>query len=144
MSEQAWLPDVNVLIALANPGHSGFQSAVAWHRSIGNGRLLLCPVTEAGFVRLSVMPSVGGRSMCEALRGLTRIASLSCCAHLPIQNSWFSLIQPFASRLQGYRQVTDALLLGLAIQSGSILVTLDRRIEALAGSEFKEHLLTLQ
>jgi predicted nucleic acid-binding protein len=41
------------------------------------------------------------------------------------------------------RQVTDALLLGLAIRNGAILVTLDLRIQALAGEAYAANLLTL-
>ena len=82
--------------------------------------------------------------MSEALEMLREIKELPNVAHLAMEGSLLSLVAPLASRLHGYRQVTDALLLGLAIESRSILVTLDRRIEALAGSEFKDHLLTLQ
>lgn len=57
---------------------------------------------------------------------------------------WLQLIQPFASRLHGYRQVTDAYLLGLAIKHNVVLVTLDEHIQALAGLEFKRNLRTLQ
>ncbi len=47
------------------------------------------------------------------------------------------------SSLHGYRQVTDALLLGLAIRNEAILVTLDRSIQALAGEAYAANVLTL-
>jgi hypothetical protein len=75
------------------------------------------------------------------LRAMTRLRN---SAQLPMPGSWLKLVEPFASRLHGYRQATDALLLGLAIESGAILVTLDQRVEALAGEEFKSNLLTLR
>jgi predicted nucleic acid-binding protein len=43
----------------------------------------------------------------------------------------------------GYRQVSDALLLGLAIRNGVTLVTLDCRIQALAGESYAPNLLKL-
>jgi toxin-antitoxin system PIN domain toxin len=138
------LLDVNILMALTDPEHTGHASAIAWHTRIGSARLLLCPVTESGYVRLTTMPSVGGRKMSEALARLRMIAALPNCENLPIEHSWLELIQPLAPRLHGYRQVTDALLLGLAIRNGAILVTLDRQIRALAGQEFQANLLTLE
>lgn len=143
MTNLSYLPDVNILIALTDPEHSGHAKTIAWHRQIGVARLLLCPFTEAGFVRLSTMPNVGGRLMSEALARLRGIAALPNCGNLPIEQSWLELIQPLTPRLHGYRQVTDALLLGLAIRNGVILVTLDRQIQALAGETYAANLLTL-
>ena len=74
---------------------------------------------------------------------LKEIATLPNVAHLPVSCSWLQLIQPISTRLHGYRQVTDALLLGLAIRNGAILVTLDRAIQALAGDTYADNLLTL-
>ena len=144
MSESGYLPDVNVLIALSDPEHMGHSAATRWHRNGADARFLLCSMTEAGFVRLAASPTVGGRKMSEAFELLREIRELPHVEDLAMNGSLLELVSPFASRLQGYRQITDALLLGLAIQSGAILVTLDRRIEALAGSEFRKHLLTLQ
>lgn len=143
MSDPAYLPDVNVLIAISDPEHSGHYAAAAWHLSIGTARLLLCPVTEGGFVRLRCNPAVGGESMSDAILLLREIAALPNVAHLPVSPSWLELIEPLSPRLHGYRQVTDALLLGLSIRHGAILVTLDRHIEALAGPQYRSHLLTL-
>jgi predicted nucleic acid-binding protein len=80
------LPDVNILIALTDPEHIGHASAIAWHRKIGAARLLLCPITESGFVRLSTIPNVGGRQMSEALAQLRMIAALPNCENLPIEH----------------------------------------------------------
>jgi toxin-antitoxin system PIN domain toxin len=143
LTERSYLLDVNLLIALTDPEHIGHLPAIAWHRQIGDARLLLCPITESGFVRLSTMPSVGGRTMSESLARLRAIAALPNCENLPIEHSWLELIQPLTARLHGYRQVTDALLLGLAIRNQAILVTLDRSIQALAGEAYAANLLTL-
>ena len=143
MSEPAYLPDVNVLVALSDPSHIHHLAADNWRLRIGIARFLLCPITEAGFVRLMANPSVGGLSMSGAILLLQEIAALPDVAHLAVAASWLELIQPFTPRLHGYRQVTDALLLGLAIRSGAILVTLDHAVQALAGAAYAANLLTL-
>lgn len=63
---------------------------------------------------------------------------------MPILEKWTDLVAPFASRMHGYRQVTDALLLGLAIKHKSVLVTLDVHVRALAGAEFRDNVLILE
>ncbi len=143
MSEPAYLPDVNLLVALSDPSHVHHRTEDRWRQRIGIARFLFCPITEAGFVRLMANPIIGGLSMNDAILLLQEIAALPNCASLPIEPSWLELIQPLTPRLHGYRQVTDALLLGLAIRNGAVLVTLDRRIRALAGEEYAANLLTL-
>jgi hypothetical protein len=143
LTEPAYLPDVNLLVALSDPSHVHYLAADNWRQRIGNARFLLCPITEAGFVRLMANPIIGGLSMNGAILLLQEIAALPSCESLPIEHSWLELIQPLTPRLHGYRQVTDALLLGLAIRNGAILVTLDRRIQALAGEDYAVNLLTL-
>jgi toxin-antitoxin system PIN domain toxin len=143
LSDVAYLPDVNILIAISDPEHTAHHAAAAWHQSIRTARFFLCPVTEAGFVRLITNPLINGESMSDAIMLLKEIAALPHCESLPIEHPWLELIQPLIPRLHGYRQVTDALLLGLAIRNGAILVTLDRRIQALAGEAYAANLLTL-
>jgi predicted nucleic acid-binding protein len=128
---------------LSDPAHIAHEQANNWLLGSHSVRLLLCPLTEVGFVRIAASPLVGKKSIPDAIRMLKEIAALPNVAHLPISYSWLELIQPFTPRLHGYRQVTDALLLGLAIRSGVTLVTLDRRIQALAGETYAANLLTL-
>ena len=47
------LPDVNVLIALAWPNHVHHDPARSWFAANLNTGWATCPLTEAGFVRLS-------------------------------------------------------------------------------------------
>jgi predicted nucleic acid-binding protein len=100
-------------------------------------------LTEAGFVRIAASPLIGKMPIADAVRILEEIAALPNVAHLPITPTWLELIAPLAKRLIGRRQVADALLLGLAIHNGAILVTLDRAIQALAGEAYAANLLTL-
>ena len=53
------------------------------------------------------------------------------------------LTVPFASRIFGHQQVSDAYLLGLAIKENGILVTFDRGLKYLAGPDFARNLLIL-
>jgi uncharacterized protein len=139
-----YLPDVNVLIALSEQGHSDHRHASQWFEQIGDNPWYLCPVTEAGFIRLSANPYVGGRDIDVAIAIMQQIRGLPNCLHLPILEKWIELVAPFAARLHGYRQVTDALLLGLAIKHKSVLVTLDQHLQALAGTDFRDNVLVLK
>lgn len=143
MSEISYLPDVNILVALSDTEHVGHHAAVTWHHSIGAARFFLCAVTEAGFVRLMANPLIGEESMGDAILLLRKIAALPNVANLEVASSWLELVDPLRQRIHGYRQVTDALLLGLAIRHDAVLVTLDQKVQALAGLEFKSNLLTL-
>jgi toxin-antitoxin system PIN domain toxin len=137
------LLDINVLIALSDPEHCGHFAADQWRKRIGDAQFFLCAVTESGFVRLMASPTVGKETMKNALAMLRKVSLLPGAARLAIDQSWLELIAPFAGRLHGYRQVTDALLLGLAIKNNAVLVTLDRGIKALAGDQFATNVLTL-
>ena len=143
MARPRYLPDVNVLIALSEAGHLDHRRATEWFGKIGDSPWHLCAVTEAGFVRLSANPNVGGREMSVAIAMLGQIRGLPNCRSLAIPEGWMELVAPFAARLHGYRQVTDALLLGLAIRHKAVLVTLDRHLPALAGREFRDNVLVL-
>ena len=61
----------------------------------------------------------------------------------PITADWQTLTVPFAKRIHGHNQITDAYLLGLAIQEGLVLTTFDRALLHLAG-EHGKHVLVLE
>jgi toxin-antitoxin system PIN domain toxin len=142
-SKRGWLPDVNVLFALSSAQHVGFRRATEWFQSQAKAKFFLCPITEAGLVRLIASPHVGGRPLNEAIAFLRAVRALRNSAHLPVVEPWLDLIEPVAARLQGHSQVTDALLLGLAIRNDLVLVTFDRGFEMMAGEQFKANVLTL-
>ncbi len=139
-----YLPDVNLLIALSDKGHEGYRRANKWFQQIEpSASFVLCPLTEAGFVRLAASPKVGKRDFADAVAMLQEMTTLPNYGYFSIQRSWLELIQPFAIRLHGYKQITDAYLLGLAIEEDGILVTLDTHISALAGSKYASYILTI-
>jgi len=86
-----------------------------------------CPLTEAGFVRVSCNPSVVQHTATpgEAIALLQRLRQLKSHTFWPLDRSIAELPQQIVSRLQGYRQITDAVLLAAAIQRGGALATLD-------------------
>jgi len=61
-----------------------------------------------------------------------------------INDSWVTLTAPFAARIFGHQQVTDAYLLGLAIKENLVLVTFDKGIQQMAGAEFRQNVLFLE
>lgn len=142
-SRRGWLPDVNVLLALSSAQHIGYHAATKWLRGLAGSPFHLCPITEAGLVRLIGSPHVGGQSLELGIEFLRTVKTMSNCVHLPISESWLELIEPFAKRLHGHNQVTDALLLGLAIRNDLVLVTLDRGFAMMAGERYKANVLTL-
>lgn len=47
-----FLPDVNVLLALAWPPHTHHQEAHDWLTGLGTDQWAMCAITEVGFVRI--------------------------------------------------------------------------------------------
>lgn len=140
------LLDVNVLIALVEPGHEHYQKVQEWFRASGKASLGLCPLTEAGFLRVTTNPAFrpGPRAMEQATAILQSLKSHPQYRYWEIKESWVDLTAKFAWRILGHQQVTDACLLGLAIKENGVLVTFDRGIKYLAGSEFSQNLLVLE
>lgn len=103
---------------------------MAWFRGVRDEGWATCPLTESGFVRVSsnarVIPDA--RTAAEAIDLLTRIRAL------PGHEFWHDDVSPTDadgdagpfSRVVGYRQVTDAHLLSLAIRNGGSVATFDR------------------
>jgi toxin-antitoxin system PIN domain toxin len=125
------LLDVNVLVALAWSNHVHHDVVTQWFAARGENGWATCPITQGGFVRISTNPIVlsstlSPRQAIDALQQLT-----SHPAHqfwpdeLPISDALSGL------NVTGYRQITDAYLLGLARRHNGKLVTLDRAITAI-------------
>ena len=133
------LLDVNMLIALAWPNHVHHEIALRWFKKHQASGWATCPISQRGFTRVSsdaqIMPQA--RSPKEARRLLQRIVAL------PYHTFWNDDISIATSefiapeKLFGYRQITDAHLLALALRHGGRLVTLDERIQALVPDPFQ-------
>jgi uncharacterized protein len=126
------LLDVNMLIALAWPSHVHHVAAQAWFGEQAQHGWSTCPLTQCAFVRISSNPKIIPDAVTprEALTLLA--ASVRHKAHVfwPDDLSLRDSAIP-TGLLIGHRQVTDAYLLGLAIQHDGRLVTLDAGVAAL-------------
>ncbi|MDY7104623.1 MAG: TA system VapC family ribonuclease toxin [Actinomycetota bacterium] len=140
------LPDVNVLVALAWPNHVHHAAAVEWFRAARDQGWATCPITESGFVRVSANPRISGGHVgpaagCDVLERLIALGR---------HDFWADDISFVRSdtvprhAVHGYRQVTDAHLLGLARVRGGRLVTFDRGVPGLAGSTTAEAVVLLR
>jgi len=138
-----YLLDVNVYVALLSENHIHHQLVTAWFNTPGL-QWAICAFTEAGFLRNATAPRPGQITLNEATAVLARMAQLPGYHYLPVIADWPTLCSPFFSRLYGTKQVTDAYLLGLAVQDGLVLVTMDKAILHLAGSEHSRRVLLLE
>ena len=128
---------VNVLIALFDSGHVHHEVAHDWFADNHADGWATCPLTQSGFVRVSsnekALPDA--KTPQEAVLLLRRIVAL------PHHHFWqddvsLATSQLFdVTRLTGYRQVTDAHLVTLALHRGGRLATLERKIQSLVPRE---------
>jgi toxin-antitoxin system PIN domain toxin len=134
------------MIALLEPGHDFFQKAQEWFKSLGRDDWGVCPLTEIGFVRITTNPSFypGPRTHEQATSILVELANRPGYRYWPLTGSWTALTAPFAVRISGHQQVTDAYLLGLAIKEKGVLVTFDKGIRYMAGAEFSRNVLLIE
>ena len=70
-----FLLDVNVLLALAWPSHVHHRDAQAWFAARQPAGFRVCPITQAGFVRISSHPNFTPRAVSPAA-ALGLLASL--------------------------------------------------------------------
>ena len=141
------LLDVNALVALAWPNHVHHSSAKEWFAANHAEGWATCPITESGFVRVSSNPRATpeAKSPTEALFLLRQMVALA--GH----HFWADDVSIAQSRLIdrsklfGYRQVTDAHLLALAIRHDGRLVSFDRGLRSIipAGTNADELLIIL-
>jgi toxin-antitoxin system PIN domain toxin len=140
------LLDLNVLIALTDEEHWHHKDAWNWMASSGRQSWGICPLTEAGYVRITTNPAMYSRvrTLANSAVILEELAREPGYCYWPISESWATLTAPFADRIFGHQQVTDAYLLGLAIKEDGVLVTFDRGLKYMAGPEFSGNLLVLK
>jgi hypothetical protein len=142
------LLDLSVVLALAQPGTEQNRKASEWLVSIGPSSCSICSLTERDFVRAfsspAVHPQPDGQLLAAAILQTWKGHPAFGGWPMPSELSWMSLTAPFASRIYGHQQVTDAYLLGMAIKEDGVLVTFDRGLRYLAGPEFSRNLLVLE
>lgn len=138
--------DVNVLIALLHEAHEAHSKVRRWFRELDGKHWATCPLTQAGFVRIVSNPRFSEHpvDVGEALEMLSVVTRLPGHHFWPMDIDLGEAVGPFHEKLFGHRQVTDAYLLGLAIRNKGHLVTLDRAIQTMAGTDFAQHLTLLE
>ena len=141
-----FLLDLNSLIALGDPDHQHHQAIHKWFQSSGKADWGVCPLTEAGFIRVTTNPVYrpSSRTVRQATAILADFATAPGYRYWPIAESWATLTAPFSARLFGHQQVTDGYLLGLAVKGRGVLVTFDKAIKYLAGAVYSQNVLVLE
>jgi len=125
-----FLLDINVLIALIDPGHVQHDMAHQWFELKGHKAWATCPLTENGVLRIIGHPrypnSPGPPAAVAEL--LVSFRSLSGHAFWPDDVSLLERQNVNAARLLNSAHVTDSYLLALARAHNGQLATLDRRM----------------
>jgi len=128
-----FLLDVNVLVAMAWPKHRGHDRVQSWFARHADAWWATCPFTQAGFVRILSNPAFSP----TALTPGHALELLKTNLDHPKHRFWeedigfAAAVEPFAGKIVGHRQVSDAYLLGLVIHRNAALATLDQSIVAL-------------
>ena len=131
------LLDVNVLIALLWPPHEAHARAQRWFGQNARHGWATCAMTQAGFVRIVSNPIFSRR----AVSPRDALEVLSGSLQHPAHHFWTEdigvteALAHFGRRLLGHQQVTDAYLLGLAIQKKGRLATLDTSLSSLLSDQ---------
>ncbi len=139
---KGYLLDVNLVIALVNEDHIHHASAMEWFDT-PKLQWALCPFTEAGLLRFLTHPKIRNLPMEEAVAILSSLKREPGYHYLPVMADWHQTTAPFADRLHGHNQVTDAFLLGIAVHEQFALATFDKAILHLAG-EHRQHVQLLE
>jgi toxin-antitoxin system PIN domain toxin len=119
-------------VALAWPTHVHHRLAQEWFASKRELGFRTCPMTQAGFVRITSNPSFSP----QAVPVRAAIALLGEIVRLPEHGFWaddlsFPQAAPKEMPIVSHRQVTDAYLISLAEAHGGMVATLDRGMLAL-------------
>jgi hypothetical protein len=127
------LLDVNVLLALAWPNHVHHLAAHQWFAENHEQGWATCPLTELGFVRLGMQLSVVKVPILfgDVMEALARMTASSAHRFWPLEAGPAGIRDEIRSRIVGHHQLTDAVLLDLAIRRQARLATLERRIASL-------------
>lgn len=134
------LLDVNFLTALLWKNHVQHRAARDWMSAHRDEPFATCTLTESSLIRLSMNPQIVLETVAfdGACAVLDQVRMHPMHVFRPMQEDFLSLVREIP--VSGYRQVTDALLLGLAKAMGGLLVTFDARMADLARR--RPHLIT--
>lgn len=143
MSKRKYLLDTNVLVALTDQNHIHHKKAVEWFNTPGLD-WGMCAFSEAGLLLASANPAIGRLTVDEASALVGELIRKPGYRFWPFTKCWAELVAPFADRVFGYKQITDAYLLGLAIKENGILVSFDKAMRSFVGPKFSGNVLILE
>ncbi|MDX8481236.1 PIN domain-containing protein [Mesorhizobium sp. VK24D] len=140
-----FLLDVNVLIALIDPGHVAHDDAHGWFEVTGNAAWATCPITENGVLRIvgnQRYPNSPG-SPAVVAQIVTKLRALPGHSFWPDDVSLVGSGDIDAAKILTSAQVTDTYLLALAKARGGQLASFDRKLSAAAvkGGKSALHLI---
>ena len=131
---------LDVLVALVWPVHETHNKVQNWFQQRAKAGWATCPVTQAALVQIVSNPAFSPNSVIAT----NAIGLLKANVAHPSQRFWRDEIgfvetaRPFAARIIGHQQITDAYLLGLDVHKKGKLLTLDRGMRSLAGAAMIE------
>jgi len=92
-----------------------------------------CPLTQLGFVRLSIQPAVVKVPILfgDVMEALAQMTASGAHRFWPLEGGLADIRDEIRARIVGHHQRADAVLLDLAIRNRGRLATFDRRISGL-------------
>ncbi len=137
-----FLLDVNVLIALIDPGHVAHDDAHEWFGGTGAAAWAGCPITENGLLRIVGNPkypnSPGPPAVVAEI--LQQLRFQPGYRFWPDDLSLIGADGVDPAKILTSAQVTDTYLLALAKAHGGMLATFDRKLSAAAVKRGKSSL----
>jgi toxin-antitoxin system PIN domain toxin len=118
-----YLLDVNVLVAACHTGHSSHERVRRWFSGLKDAEFLTSPITELGFVRVSVHGSLQP-SVAVAVAAFDRWKKATK-ARFVMDDVGTAQLPAWADSAA---KTTDGHLMALAQAHGAKLATLDTRI----------------
>src|SRR5262245_38418623 len=127
-----YLLDINFLVALLWTNHEHHEKARDWFQRHQRSGWATCPLTQAGFVRVSSNPPVLPDVPKPAKAAEILQTNLGHPTHRFFKDeiNFPEAVKAFADHFSGHQQTTDAYLFGLAIHKRSVLATFDKSIAA--------------
>jgi toxin-antitoxin system PIN domain toxin len=139
---RTYLLDVNVLMGLAWEKHQLHKPAVRWMQSKRRFAWATCALTQGSFVRISSSQGESGPLFADAWDALQLLTKEPAHHFWSLDRGVFEIEPAILERIYGPKQITDALLLDLAIRNGGTLATFDAGIRALfpPGDRYSKYL----